>query len=92
MQLAKDLLACIIVGIASELHVPFHRVQTWNGRFFQELDLLTRNLTMDLTHYPSDCPSIPLYDDTEMMNDLDDSDKADESKPRLSAGGYQYTT
>jgi hypothetical protein len=71
-------LRCGECCVSAHVHAPFHRVQMWNGRFFQESDLLTRNLTMDLTHYPDDCPSIPSYNDTEIMNDLDNSDEADE--------------
>ena len=50
----------------------------WNGRFFEQSDLLTRRLCLDLSHYPDDCPSIPLSAETQMMFDLDISDGADE--------------
>jgi len=50
----------------------------WNGRFFEQSDLLTRGLCLDLCHYPDDCLSIPLSAETQMMFDLDISDGADE--------------
>jgi hypothetical protein len=50
----------------------------WNGRFFEQSDLLTQGLCLDLCHYPDDCLSIPLSVETQMMFDLDISDGADE--------------
>ena len=38
--------------------IPFHRVQVWNGRFFEESDLLTRELPLDLSHDSEDCSSM----------------------------------
>jgi len=64
--------------VSAHERLPFHRVQMWNGRFFEQSDLLTRRLCLDLSHYPDDCPSIPLSAETQMMFDLDISDGADE--------------
>src|ERR1700683_3035881 len=47
--------------------LPFHRIQMWNGRFFEQSDLLTHGLSLDLCHYPDDCPSTPLNVETQMM-------------------------
>ena len=58
--------------------LPFHHIQMWNGCFFEQSDLLTHGLCLDLCHYPDDCPSIPLSAEAQMMFDLDISDGADE--------------
>ena len=50
----------------------------WNGRFFEQSDLLAQGLCLDLCHYPDDCPSISLNTETQMMFDLDISDDGDE--------------
>ena len=51
----------------------------WNGTFFERSDLLTHQLTIDLCHYPDDCPSIPPNVETQMVFDPDMSDEADEA-------------
>jgi len=50
----------------------------WNGRFFEQSDLLTRELTLDLNHYPDNCPSIHASTETDIPFDLDLSDASDE--------------
>jgi hypothetical protein len=50
----------------------------WNGHFFDQSDLLTRELTLDLNHYPDNCPSIQATAETDMLFDLDLSDESDE--------------
>lgn len=47
----------------------------WNGTFFERSDLLEHKLTIDLCHYPDDCPSIP---ESQVTFDPDISDEADE--------------
>jgi hypothetical protein len=64
--------------VSAHMRAPFHRIQMWNGNNFERLDLLTQELIIDLAHYPDDCPSIPSNEETQMMNDPDDSDDADE--------------
>jgi len=64
--------------VSTHERLPFHCVQMWNGRFFEQSDLLTHGLCLDLCHYPDDCPSTPLNVETQMMFDLDISDGADE--------------
>ncbi len=46
----------------------------WNGCFFERSDLLTNQLTLDLCHYPDDCPTIPLNVDMQTMHDPCSSD------------------
>jgi hypothetical protein len=58
--------------------VPFHRIEMWNGTFFEHLDLLTHRLTINLCHYPDDCPSGPANTETPMTFDPDPTDEADE--------------
>src|SRR5882762_2172887 len=48
---------CVSAHVAS----PFHRVQMWNGNFFERSELLTRELTLNLCHSPDDCPSVPFH-------------------------------
>ena len=64
--------------VSAHTCAPFHRIQMWNGNHFERSDLLTQELIIDLAHYPDDCPSIPSNNETQMMNDPDDSDDADE--------------
>jgi len=64
--------------VSAHTRAPFHRIQMWNGNHFERSDLLTQELIIDLAHYPDDCPSIPSNNETQMMNDPDDSDDADE--------------
>lgn len=64
--------------VSTHMHAPFHRIQLWNGTHFEQSDLPTHELIMDLAHYPDDCPSIPSNDKTQMINDPDDSDEADD--------------
>ena len=49
----------------------------WNGRCFEQSDLLTHGLTLDLCHYPDDCPSIQHNTGTN-PSALDLSDESDE--------------
>jgi hypothetical protein len=66
--------------------MPFHRVQMWNGRFFERSDLLMHTLSLDLRHHLDDCFSIPTSTEAQMMSDLDISDEGggllDESEPQ----------
>jgi hypothetical protein len=64
--------------ISAHKSLPFHRVQEWNGGFFERSDLLTHGLTLDLRHYPDDCPSVQFSTETDMLFDLDISDDSDE--------------
>ena len=49
----------------------------WNGRFFEQSNLLTNGLTLDLRHYPDNCPSI--HHNTEIdPPTVDLSDESDE--------------
>jgi hypothetical protein len=65
--------------------MPFHRVQMWNGRFFEPSDLLMHTLSLDLHHYLDDC-LIPTSTEAQMMSDLDISDEGgellDKSEPQ----------
>lgn len=69
---------CDACCVSAHTNLPFHRIQTWNGCFFEKSDLLTKHLTLDLRHYPDDCPSILVDDETQMMFDLDISDDGDD--------------
>lgn len=61
--------------VSAHAQLPFHRIQMWNGRFFERSDVLTNALTLDLRHYPDDCPTISLGTKTQMFNsDLSDGD------------------
>jgi hypothetical protein len=66
---------CAACCVSTHANLPFHRIQMWNGRFFERSDLLTSRLTLDLRHYPDDCPSNA---EAQMMFDLGLSDEADE--------------
>src|ERR1700733_337953 len=60
--------------ISAHTHAPFHRIDMWNGNYFERSDVLTHELIIDLAHFPDDCSSILSNDETQMTNDLDDSD------------------
>ena len=64
--------------ISAHKSLPFHRVQMWNGQFFEWSDLLVHRLTLDLRHYLDDCPFTQLTTETDMLFDLDLSDNSDE--------------
>ena len=51
--------------------VPFHCVQMWNGKFFEQSDLLAQELSLNLSHHPGDCSSDFHTSEVEMMSDLD---------------------
>jgi hypothetical protein len=46
----------------------------WNGQFFERSELLTHQLTLDLSHYPGDCPLLPFNVEMEMTHGFDISD------------------
>jgi CxC2 like cysteine cluster associated with KDZ transposases len=50
----------------------------WNGHFFEQSDILTHALCLDLSHYPEDCPSIMTGTETQMFFNLDPSDADDD--------------
>ena len=50
----------------------------WNEHFFERSDILAHDLTLNLSHYPDDCPSIPLDTDGQTLFDTEVSDEADE--------------
>ena len=56
----------------------------WNGRFFERSDLLARELSLDLIHFPDDCPSVPPTT-ADMMSDVDMFDEFDEY------GGHEFS-
>src|SRR5882757_772500 len=71
----KSTLVCAPCCISTHAQLPFHRIQMWNGHFFERSDVLTNALTLDLRHYPDDCPTISLGTKTQMYNsDLSDGD------------------
>src|ERR1700730_12142653 len=55
----------------------FHCIQRWNGQFFEKSALLMHWLTLDLHHYPDDCPAVPNNVETQMMFDPNMSDEGD---------------
>jgi len=65
---------CSACCVSAHKNLPFHRIQMWNGRFFEHSELLTDKHIIDLCHYPDDCPTIPLNVDVQMMHDQDLSD------------------
>ena len=69
---------CSACCVSTHAHVPFHRIQMWNGTFFEMSDLLTHQLTIDLCHFPDDCHSIPLNSETHTIFDPESPDEADE--------------
>ena len=71
-------LLCGACCISAHATVPFHRIQMWNGRFFERSDILAHDLTLNLCHYPDDCPSIPLDTDSQTPFDTEISDEDDE--------------
>ena len=81
----KSTLVCAPCCISTHAQLPFHRIRMWNGCFFERTDLLTRALSLDLRHYPDDCPASSISTDTQMMDDLNISDQddnfADEDQP-----------
>jgi hypothetical protein len=72
--------------VSTHMCAPFHHIQMWNGNHFEQSDLLTQELIIDLVHYPDDCPSIPSNEETQMMNNPDDLDDADEFQPLQPSG------
>jgi hypothetical protein len=71
-------LLCGACCVSAHATVPFHRIQMWNGRYFERSDILAHDLTLNLFHYPDDCPSIPLNTDSQIPFDQEVSDEADE--------------
>ena len=69
---------------STHAHLPFHRIQMWNGHFFERSDLLTHALSLDLRHYPDNCPSISPGTETEIPFNLNLSDEDDDP-----TDGYQ---
>jgi len=65
---------CSVCCVSAHRSHPFHRIQMWNGCFFERSDLLTNQFTLDLCHYPDDCPTIPLNVDMQTMHDPCSSD------------------
>ena len=55
---------CDACCLKTHSRLPFHRIQTWNGQFFERTDFLRSTLCLDLHHYPDDCP--PLSYNTQM--------------------------
>jgi hypothetical protein len=54
----------------------------WNGCFFEQSDLLVRELMLNLVHFLDDCPSMSLHTKIPIMSDFDtfkEGDKYDES-------------
>jgi CxC2 like cysteine cluster associated with KDZ transposases len=68
---------CVPCCISAHRTLPFHRVEIWNGNFFDKLDLLTHGLAIDLCHYPDNCPSMQHNTETNPST-LDLSDGSDE--------------
>ena len=64
--------------MSAHAHLPFHRVQMWNGQFFEPSDLLMQGLCLDLCHHPDDCGSILPITETQMMFELDLSDEGED--------------
>jgi hypothetical protein len=50
----------------------------WNGYFFERSDILAHDLTLNLRHYPDNCPSDSLDTDAQTGFGTEDSDEADE--------------
>jgi len=50
----------------------------WNGHCFERSDILAHDLTLNLFHYPDDCPSIPPNTDSQLPFDQEVSNEADE--------------
>jgi CxC2 like cysteine cluster associated with KDZ transposases len=68
-------LLCGPCCLSTHAHLPFHHVQMWNGHFFERLDLLTHSLSLDLRHYPDNCPTIHSGTETDIPFDLNLSDE-----------------
>ena len=64
--------------VSAHTNLPFHRVQIWNGRFFEKSNLFQHQLTLDLCHHPNSCPPVPPNVNTRMMSDIDIFDEGDE--------------
>jgi hypothetical protein len=56
---------------------PFHRIQMWNGAFFEWWDILMHELTSELHHYPNNCPFFQPNAELQMIFE-DISDDSDE--------------
>ena len=50
----------------------------WNGKFFEQLDILSHAMFLDLCHYPDNCPSYQHCAEDGIISDLDISDKGNE--------------
>ena len=70
---------CDSCCVSTHANVPFHRVQVWNGQFFEQLDLLLHHLTLDLLHYPDNCSSSPHLKESRTISNLDLSDHGSDS-------------
>ena len=64
--------------MSAHTNIPFHRVQMWNGKFFEQLDLLSHAMFLDLRHYPDNCPSYQHHTEDGIISDLDVSDEGNE--------------
>ena len=40
-------------------YIPFHRIQLWNGKYFEKLDILNCQLILNLDHGTNDYPLNP---------------------------------
>jgi hypothetical protein len=63
--------------VSTHAMAPFHRIQMWNGAFFERLDILMHELTLELHHYPNNCPSFQPNAESQMIFE-DISDDSDE--------------
>ena len=54
-------------------------MQVWNGQFFEQSDLLSCHLTLDLLHYLDNCPSSPHLTESRTISDLDLSNHGSDS-------------
>ncbi|KIM76566.1 hypothetical protein PILCRDRAFT_42114, partial [Piloderma croceum F 1598] len=51
-------LLCGTCCVSTHETAPFHCIQMWNGHFFERSDILTHDLTLNLFHFPDNCPSM----------------------------------
>ena len=61
--------------MSAHTNIPFHCVQMWNGKFFEQSDLLSRAMFLDLHHYPDNCPSYQHRAEDGIISDLDVSNE-----------------
>ena len=59
---------CDTCCINAHDQTPFHRIQMWNGNYFESSDLLDIGLTIDLPSHSNSCPTFRWINETQAQH------------------------